>query len=168
MPEGSAGVTIELRTDGPLLERIECENKYYAMGLVNLYFSPRSGTWVGASTNHVSFVEISDASGLTKIGWQALRGLRSINTVILPATVNEVVDDALFQMSPYVTLICKAKTPPSTNGQVLFKKEMGYKLPYDYGTLYVPKGCAQTYMQPTIQGIANDWSRFQNILELDY
>lgn len=118
MPKGSTGVTIEFRTNGPFLERMELENRYLVTGFMTMYFSPRGGAWVSASTSmgYVSFVEISDASGLTKIGWCALRGMRNVNTVILPATVNEIVDDALQQMNPYATLICKAKTPPSTNG----------------------------------------------------
>lgn len=84
-------------------------------------------------------------------------------------------------MNPYVTIISKAQFPPSTNGQSLFTTKMGWsKLPYNYGTLYVPKGCAQYYRAqtrwewceigdcPIDTEEPNDWSKFQNIVELDY
>lgn len=162
-------VIVELKANGPYLERFYSSSNL-VNGIFNNYFAIGNTQGSIYSMRYISFVDISDGSGFTTLGSSMLTDMRNINTLIFPATATSFANQALIYINPYSTMICKAKTPPKITGtgNVSLFSRLGSQAPYENITLKVPKGCAQIYKQPTIDGVANDWSNIQNIVELDY
>lgn len=88
--KGTSSVVVELRADGPYLERLQLTGN--SLNLFDVYASSDGHGWMGGlhSMRYLSFVDISDGSGFTTLGRSSLRDTRNINTIVLPATTSYV------------------------------------------------------------------------------
>ena len=85
------------------------------------------------------------------IGKDAFYGNAALTTLILPATLKSIVDNAFYSCTALKSITCMAVVPP-TCGQKVFRY-----LDTKQCNLYVPEGCVDAYKA------ADTWKEFFNI-----
>jgi len=127
--------------------------------------SPEDGvsyTVKGISQAFCNYNDVTDLSfsyGITTIRSYAVQGCESLETVVLPGSLNRIEAGMIYQCPNLKTIYSKAHEAPLLVDYGVSNYLIGWDEKYDDITLYVPIGSRDSY--------AKSWTQFTNIVEMD-
>ena len=127
--------------------------------------SPEDGvsyTVKGIGQNFCQYNDVTTLSfsyGITTIDTYAVRGCESLETVVLPGSLNRIGASMISQCPNLKAIYSKAHEAPLLVDYGVSNYLIGWDAQYDNITLYVPKGSRDSY--------AKRWTQFTNIVEMD-